>query len=519
MENLYGQIRHTSSLVILADATGTILHSLGDPGFAGKAGKVALQPGGVWTEPARGTNAIGTCLVEQAPVAIHRGEHFIAANHFLTCSASPIFDPFGRIQGVLDLSSDSRAYQQHTMALVRISTQQIENMLFSRGFEEHLVLHFHRHPQFIGTFYEGIAVFSRQGRLLAANRSALLQLGLDRYQLAEASFAQLFDIPLAHLGEPARDGVQPVLEVRGRQGTIFFVRVKGGPPGGIRGTGPGSAGREIPVSARRPDPPPRRLEKLTQGDPAMLRAIERARKVLMHDIPILIEGESGTGKELFAQALHHSSPRRNAPFVALNCAAIPPGLIESELFGYQDGAFTGARRKGYLGKIRQADGGTLFLDEIGDMPLELQARLLRVLQERRVAPLGGAAEQPVDIAVVCATNRKIRAEVVAGRFREDLYYRLNGLLLTLPPLRERTDRLTLAETLLAEFAPAGQRLRLAPPVADLFMCHPWPGNIRQLHNLLRTAVALLDPGSEALGIEHLPEDFLDQRQDSLPPPP
>lgn len=511
MENLYGQIRHTSSMVILTDAMGTILHSIGDSGFVNRAGKVSLQPGGIWAEEARGTNAIGTCLIEQAPVVIHRGQHFTSTNQFLTCSASPIFDPFGRIKGALDVSSDSRAYQQHTMALARLSTQQIENQMFSKGFDNEVVLHFHRHPHFLGTFYEGIAVFSEQGRLLAANRSALLHWGIDRYQMEGLSFSELFDFSFDRLCDGATTTIQPVLEVPGSRGGSLFIRVKSVARQEPRPmSGPqrkaGDASRKSPPGGT----PLRCLEDLTHGDPLMQQAIDRARKVLKHDIPILIEGESGTGKELFAQALHHSSPRLNGPFVALNCAAIPAGLIEAELFGYRDGSFTGAHRKGYEGRIRQADGGTLFLDEIGDMPLELQSRLLRVLQERRVSPLGGIEEYPVDFALICATNRRIRDDVAAGRFREDLYYRLNGLLLTLPPLRDRTDLRPLAEAILAEFTPSGRLLRLAPRVENLFAAHPWPGNIRQMHNLLRTAVALLEDEAEEIGLEQLPDDFLDQ---------
>ncbi len=505
LENLYSQICHSSSMVLLTDAAGAVLHSLGDPGFVGKAGKVSLQPGGIWSEPARGTNAIGTCLIDEAPLVVHRNEHFAAPYHFLTCSASPIFDPFGRIQGVLDLSSDSRAFQQYSMALVRLSAQQIENLYFTRRFEDHLVLHFHLHPQFIGSSYEGIIVFSPAGVMVAANRSALLQLGIDRHQREGVTFEQLFEGALEHLVALGEEPLPPVQQLRGHHGQPLFVRVRNVPrsvPGGTQVS---------PPAVQRPgEAASRQLDDLTLGDAAMERAIGRARKVLHHNIPILIEGESGTGKELFAQALHRCGPRRQGPFVALNCAAIPANLIESELFGYQDGAFTGARRKGHQGKIRQADGGTLFLDEIGDMPLELQARLLRVLQERRVAPLGGTEEQPVDIAVVCATNRKIRAEIEHGRFREDLYYRLNGLLLTLPPLRERSDLLPLAEKLLAEFAPPGRRLRLSAQVVGMFACHPWPGNIRQLHNLLRTAVVLVDDQGDELRVEHLPEDFLEQ---------
>jgi len=251
------------------------------------------------------------------------------------------------------------------------------------------------------------------------------------------------------------------------------------------------------------------VQELDLGDPVMGKIITKTSRILGHDIPVLIEGESGTGKELFARALHHSDSRRLGPFVALNCAALPEGLIEAELFGYQEGAFTGAKRKGYTGMIRQADGGTLFLDEIADMPQQLQARLLRVLQERTVYPLGGTDSYKVDFALVCATNRKIREEVAAGRFREDLYYRLNGLLITLPRLRDREDRLALARSIVASLAGHGMNIRLSPEVVEIFEHHPWPGNIRQMHNVLRTAVALLGPDEE-ITVEHLSEDFLEQ---------
>ena len=505
MEHLFGQIRQTSSMVILTDAAGTILHSIGDPDFVGKARKVSLQPGGVWTEPARGTNAIGTCLVEQAPVVIHRGEHFTTTNHFLTCSATPLFDPHGRVRGVLDVSGDGYAFQQHTMALVRISAQQIENIMFSRGFEDDLVLHFHHHPHFIGTFYEGIIVCSRSGQLLAANRSALLLLGLDRYHMDGTMFSGLFDYSFDEICARAAVAVPPLLEVNGRGDRKFYVRA--------RSLQKGQGGKRVRLRTEkkpeRPAPASRKLQALSLGDPVMSRMIQQAEKVLEHDIPILLEGESGTGKDLLARALHEQGSRRNGPFVALNCAAIPAGLIESELFGYRDGAFTGASRKGYRGKIRQADGGTLFLDEIGDMPLELQAMLLRVLQERRVAPLGATMEQAVDIAIICATNRNVSADISTGRFREDLYYRLNGLKLRLPPLRQRTDCLALASAMLRELAP-DRSLSLSPEVSRLFRQHPWPGNIRQLHSVLRIASVLLDEQETELRLVHLPEDFFDQ---------
>jgi len=516
MENLYEQVQNTSSMVILADAAGVILHSLGDANYIDRARKVSLLPGGVWSESVRGTNAIGTALVEQSPVVVHSAEHFASVNHFMTCSASPIFDPFGSLLGVLDVSGDCRAQQQHTMALVRISAQQIENQMFSGGFESEISLHFHSRPEFIGTLYEAMAVFARDGRFVAANRSALLHLGLDRYQASRLTFADLFDLPLDSLSTQTGLVPQPVMQLRTYGGMAVFGRVKGDFPGPSPKTMPVESRLSAsPMSVAERNSGYATLESLELGDTAMQRAIEKTRKVLGHDIPLMIEGESGTGKELFARAFHCSGLRRNGPFVALNCAAIPEGLIEAELFGYQEGAFTGARRKGSVGRIRQADGGTLFLDEIGDMPVPLQARLLRVLQERSVTPLGGSEACPVNIAVVCATNRKLREEIAAGRFREDLYYRLNGLMISLPRLRDREDRLSLAHAIVGKLA-GPRTVRIGQEALQIIENNSWPGNVRQLHSVLRTAVALLGADRE-IGVEHLPEDFLEQyrEDDSL----
>ena len=232
--------------------------------------------------------------------------------------------------------------------------------------------------------------------------------------------------------------------------------------------------------------------------------------MLGRDIPILIQGESGAGKEMFAKAFHNSGPRHDAPFIALNCASIPETLIESELFGYSGGAFTGARKEGAVGKIQQAHGGTLFLDEIGDMPLSLQARLLRVLQERCVTPLGTNKSIPVDITLVCATHRKLKEEVARGGFREDLYYRLNGLCINLPSLRERSDIGSLIEKLLREEAGPDRKVQVSGRVMDAFLRFAWPGNIRQLSNVIKVAIALLDEGEDLIETWHLPDDVFEE---------
>jgi len=329
--------------------------------------------------------------------------------------------------------------------------------------------------------------------------------------MAEQTFSSLFRLSLAKLLEQSRFVPQPVLKFPLLSGAEVYGRVWPGTPVSPVTFLPISsqASTDVKSAGAKTKPEVVPLEELELGDQKMKAVITKALRVVGHDIPIMIEGESGTGKELLARALHMTGPRKNGPFVPINCAAIPEGLIESELFGYQEGAFTGARRKGQIGKIREADKGTLFLDEIGEMPLQFQARLLRVLQDRVVTPLGGAGSHHVDLAVICATNRRVRDAVAAGNFREDLYYRLNGLLLTLPGLREREDKLLLAGRILEGLCGAARGITIHPDVQCIFEQHPWPGNIRQLHNVLRTAVALLGERKE-ITVDDLAEDFLEQ---------
>jgi len=249
------------------------------------------------------------------------------------------------------------------------------------------------------------------------------------------------------------------------------------------------------------------LRYLDTGDAQIAATLQKVRRVINRDIPLLILGETGTGKELLARAVHQDSNRARQPFVAVNCASIPESLIEAELFGYEDGAFTGARRKGAVGRIVQANGGTLFLDEIGDMPLPLQARLLRVLQERNVTPLGSLKSIPVDIAVIGATHRNLREMIGAGTFREDLYYRLNGLVVRLPALRERSDLDVVARRILLAECPQDTPA-IDASVLALFKAYAWPGNLRQLANVLRTA-AVMGAGESHICEHHLSDDFLE----------
>lgn len=250
------------------------------------------------------------------------------------------------------------------------------------------------------------------------------------------------------------------------------------------------------------------LEALAGSNTRYARALRMARQGLANELPVLLLGETGTGKEVIARALHMAGARCDKPFVAVNCAAIPEGLIESELFGYREGAFTGSRRGGMVGRLQQAHGGTLFLDEIGDMPLALQARLLRVLQDRKVAPLGAGEEQDIDVALICATHRDLKRLVEEKHFREDLFYRVNGISVMLPALREREDFGALVTRMLTTLgAPA---VVLHDDLDRLLNGYQWPGNIRQLEMVLRTALAMREPGDTVLTLDHLPDSMLDE---------
>ena len=510
METLYQQIANTHHMVLLTDADGVIVHALGDADFLEKANRVALTPGVAWSEASKGTNAIGTAIAEQAPATVHADQHYLASNHFLTCSAAPIADHRGKVVGVLDVSGDRRSFHQHTMGLVRMSALMIENQMFAAAFGDAITLHFHARPEFIGTLMEGIASFTPGGRFLAANRAGLFQLGLSPAALQAHTFSSLFGRPVSSLYDHYRAAAPGLLDLCLHQG----VRVRGRAELRLaHGMHLPAGSADIPLPGARRAGKASSLRRLDTGDAQLARALDKVGKVLGREVAILVTGETGTGKEWLARAIHTDSPRADGPFVAVNCAAIPETLIESELFGYEDGAFTGARRKGAPGRILQAHGGTLFLDEIGDMPAPLQARLLRVLQERVVTPLGGGRAVPVNVQLVCATNHDLRRRIAAGLFREDLYYRLNGLVVKLPPLRERSDLETLARAILAN--EGGAAPRIADEVLALFRRHRWPGNLRQLAGLLRVA-AIMAEGEDEIGLAHLPDDFLDEA-DQAPP--
>ena len=504
METLNTQIAHMRNVVILTDDDGIILHSLGSQHLQKGFERTASLAGTSWSEDHRGTNAIGTVLIEQAAMTVQGAEHFMAQHHTLSCSAVPIFGPKNQLIAALDVSNDYNISQQNTLALVKMAAQMIENRLFSANNDSDIVLHFHARPEFIGTLWEGVAMFTDNGELVAMNRSAQFQLNLNAdYALRDdvsatalCSFNQLFELAWSSLMQQVAGSDKLIVPINLHNGARFYAQVQ------LRHKKPQATAIVKRTSAAN-------LDLLDSGDAQVAHAIKQIKQVLSRDIPILIQGETGVGKELFARAIHDASVQAHGPWIAVNCAALPEGLIEAELFGYEEGAFTGARRKGSPGKIEQANGGTLFLDEIGDMPLSLQARLLRVLQERSVTPLGSSKSIAVDFALISATNQKLRDKVASGEFRSDLYYRLNGLSVMLPPLRQRSDLQALVNVILqVEHA---LEANVSAEVMAIFAGHRWPGNIRQLHNVLRTALALAD--GAPISAQHLMQDFFDEMID------
>ena len=502
MEYVFEQVRHSQSVVVLADPQGMLMHTLGDPQFVDKAGRVALSRGASWHEAHRGTNAISTAIVERSAIEIHGDEHFLERNGFLNCAASPIFSATGELAGILDISGDHRHGHGHTLGLASTAARMIENRLLLATCKRHLRLHLHTQPEGIGSVAEGIVVLSDDGWIVGANRVGLALLRLNPGDIGATLLERVLDVRLDELLARHQRRPQQTHTLRLPNGAVLFAQLQQEQAGWTL----------VPAApARAPAALDDALARLDTGDTRWRAAADKARRVLGKPIPVLLQGESGVGKELFARALHASGPRRDGPFVAINCGAIPESLIESELFGYVAGAFTGARKEGSLGRLREAEGGTLFLDEIGDMPLALQTRLLRVLQERTVTPVGAGKAVAVDFALVCATHSKLAEAAERGTFRQDLYYRINGLTVQLPALRERSDFCALTERLLAELSPE-RAVQLAPDLQVRLGAYAWPGNLRQLSSALRTACALLGDEETVLDWAHLPDDVLEALQ-------
>jgi sigma-54 dependent transcriptional regulator, acetoin dehydrogenase operon transcriptional activator AcoR len=491
LEALYSKVAGLGYVVLLTDARGVTVDFLGDLVFEPSLRKAGLYLGADWSEQHAGTCGVGTCISTGEALTVHLDDHFDATHIPLTCTTAPVYDSAGELSAVLDISqlssSQPKSSQHLALQLVKMTAHDIEHAAFLHRHRHDWILRLSSAPQFLDVQPEYLLALDANGRVVGHNRRAQMALqgrAPHAPPLVGRSFEALFELPFSQIGrfvltQPSDQ--RAVMLAGGRQ--LLFLSAVPPPPRPV-------------AAAQRERAVPAPLAALSAGDAALDRQVERVARLVNTPISLLITGETGSGKEFFAKAVHSSSERRARPFVAVNCAAIPEHLIESELFGHLPGSFSGASPKGKRGLIAEADGGTLFLDEIGDMPLALQARLLRVLSEREVLPVGATRPVPVNIRVIAATHAPLEQLVLAGRFRDDLYYRLKGAHIQLPPLRERSDLGAMITRLL------GGR-SLTPAALQRLLSHPWPGNLRELRNVLDYAGSLCSDG--AIDLDDLPE--------------
>jgi len=457
----------TDSRLILTDIEGVILASWGQERFKEKLTSIALSSGACWQEQLKGTNAIGTAIIEAKPVSIIGEQHFIHQHRFISCSASPVFDHQGNMVGILDITSEQQQHDASVQLLVQNMVQLIENQLLSHIPQGSTRIDLACEKSLLHSGWQGIVIANELGEVLAHNQVA----------------SQLLDHP-SMVGEC----IDTLLNRNASPQPFVFEK------------------QQLKRATKRT----RSLSAscdLHHGEQQIEHAWQQANKVVDKGISLLILGETGVGKGEFVKALHKQSQRKSSPLVAVNCGALPKDLIESELFGYAPGAFTGANNKGFQGKIRQADKGMLFLDEIADMPLEAQCRLLHVLQDKSVVPVGSNQSFTVDCQIIAATHKNLEELVAAGEFRQDLYYRLNGLTFTLPSLRDRQDKQALIEHIHSKHALSTQNI--CPHLMDLLCTYSWPGNIRELDNLLKVS-SLLSSDEPLLTLEHVPSQLAQQ---------
>ncbi|MCB1928613.1 MAG: sigma-54-dependent Fis family transcriptional regulator [Rhodocyclaceae bacterium] len=500
-------LAETGTVMALADTQCTILSMEGDTRTRGSAENIHLLPGVAWSERICGTNAIGTALAVGEPVQIHSAEHYCAGIKRWTCSAMVIRHPNdGEILGVVDVSGLSETYNRQSLALVVTTANRIESRLKMRETELRLRLVESALPYWNSTT-DSVVLFDRRGYPVKANGNAQVALAALG---ADLDLARPRRIPaLALDGDPSAlpawmrpEWLAPVIEHAEHIGTLLILPLP-------------SIGRTPRSDRDEHDEPLPGFGHIVTGDAKLEAVIRKAGQLARSKVPVLLLGETGVGKEEFAQGIHRASPIGSGPFVPVNCGGLSRELLASELFGYAEGAFTGARRGGMVGKIEAADGGSLFLDEIGEMPLDLQPHLLRVLEKGEIYRLGENTPRKVDFRLVAATNRDLRQEVADGRFRMDLYYRVAVTSIRIPALRDRDgDIRLLTDLFLGHFSQRHQVPcpRIDPAVHQSLAGYAWPGNVRELRNVVENMLLVSD--GRRIGRHDLPPEFDDDASTS-----
>ena len=503
MRTLYAQVQALDYVVLLCDRKGVTVDYIGNDRLNKELRNSGLYLGADWNERHAGTCAVGTLINEYEPMTIHQQDHFDIVNTTLTCSASPILDHDGQLLAVLDVSAlhspKEKSSQHLLLKLVQMHARFIESAHFLNYYREHTILKFDINVCTLSTNCPNLIALDKHNVIVGANQNArkimARELGIKDITsqlLTGFEFTSLFELSKS---EDAASFDYYLFKSR-NTGLSFFCDIQAPKTKNKRLFNPAPNTIHDPVNIVAAE-----IDKLAGHDPSMHKVKQLANKFSPTDINILIRGETGTGKEVLAKAIHDSSKRSDGPFIAVNCAALPDSLIESELFGYKSGSFTGANSKGKSGLILAADQGTLFLDEIGDMPSSLQTRLLRVLAEKEVTPIGSDKPIKVNFRLISATHQEVAPQNIPNKndFRADLYHRLNGATINLPPLRDRQDIYYLISKLMGKKSD----MNLSKSSLEVLTEYAWPGNIRELKNVINYASTLCD--EEGIRSEHLPD--------------
>ncbi len=516
METLFRCVQGSGFIVVLITNNGRLIESIGDPDILEMAKTLNFVPGANWSEASVGTNAIGTSLATGNPLQVSGAEHYCNKHHAWTCSGAPIRDPSGEIIGCLNMSGPKDRVHSHTLGMIVAAVRAIENQIRKEEAQERLAAA-HKHlTTVVGSISEGLLSVENKGRITHVNSAAAKIIGTLPSELIGKNIFDTFGRS-CHVKEVLETGVgcleeELVLDsLKGRLHCTFsatpIIDEANHTVGAVITL------REIKkvhkiVNKMAGARARLRFKDVIGESSQMMEVIKKAKLAAGSPSTVLLMGESGTGKEIFAQAIHNGSPRREGPFIGVNCAAMPRELIQSELFGYSEGAFTGARRSGQPGKFELASGGTLFLDEIGDMPLDMQVNLLRVLQEKSVIRVGGNKVIPVDVRIIAATNKNLSIEAKRGNFRQDLFFRLNVFPIMIPPLRQRVDDIKLLTNYFIHklsIKLGKEIVQVQPKIYEILESYHWPGNVRELENILEHAINLGE--GDTLLIKHLPDYF------------
>lgn len=499
LNQLYEFVKGSGFFAILNDGEGCILDVFGDEEILTEARGLKMIPGAYMDEENIGTNAMSLVLRESIPVQVSGKDHFINAYHKWTCSAAPIKDRAGNVIGVIDLTSYSKNVHPHTLGMVIAAAHAIENMLELNKHNSLLEVSKNRIETIFNSISSGILSSDLEGNITAMNKQTANMFGYSQYEIEHMKIWELIrdwknvveglrkekgfvdedvyvntrlnKLQLTLTAYPVYDSQGNIIEIV----CIFNELVKGRK----------LAGRILSGQAIYT------FDKIIGSDREFIKTVEYAKKIADSKSTVLITGESGTGKEVFAQSIHNYSTRRDEPFIAVNCGAIPRTLIESELYGYEEGAFTGARKGGNAGKFELADGGTIFLDEIGEMPMDMQIRLLRVIEEGVINRIGSSKQVPVNVRIIAASNKNLQEEAAKGNFRLDLFYRLNVLPIRLPALRERREDIPMLINYYMNKTSKKLNKRsiyIPNDYMEYFKNYNWPGNIRELENVIEFIV-------------------------------